>query len=150
MTAFSDAQQIDEKTALHTAARRFCEGRFSEWCESYRQLEARDGVRIEDKFKPGWEYSEGACEIFPRYRLDKAIRVEVERLTPKSFKNLEEMRSQLINACNVAEARLQAEFKNATAVTALRQESEDYRAYVTTLRGDDLYSVTPLPFRRVL
>lgn len=143
------SERMDAKTALHTAARRYCEERFSSWAETYNQLEAREDVK-ESKLRPGWDYTEEEYGIFPRYRLDKAIQIEVERLVPQSSKSLEELRSLLISACDVAEVRLHAEMKNATANKALREEADDYRAYIRVLRESDLANVGRLPHRRVL
>jgi len=142
--------RMDDKTALHTAARRYCEDRYSEWAQTYNELEAREKVQIENKFKPGWDYSEEAYGVFPRYRIDKAIRIEVERLAPESSNSLEELRSQLFSACDVAEARLHTELKNEIALKALREESEDYKTYIRILSEGDLLSIAPLPFRRVV
>jgi hypothetical protein len=141
---------MDDRTALHTAARRYCEDRHSEWAQAYNKLEARGKVQIENKFKPGWDYSEEAYGVFPRYRMDKAIRIEVERLAPESSNSFEEMRAQLLSACDIAEGRLHTELKNEIARKALREESEDYKTYIRMLNEGDLLSVAPLPFRRVL
>ncbi|HXN52243.1 MAG TPA: hypothetical protein VN943_09920 [Candidatus Acidoferrum sp.] len=141
---------MDNRNALHTAARRFCEDRFSDWTQAYAELEARENIQIENKFEPGWDYSEEAYGVFPRYRLDKAIRIEVERLDPQSSSSLEELRLQLISASDIAEARLHAEINNAIARKGLREEAEDYRTYIQTLSEIDLVSITPLPFRRVI
>ena len=143
-------EHTDDRTALHTAARRYCEERFSEWAQTYNELEARGNVRIEGKFKPGWDYSEEAYGVFPRYRVDKAIRIEVEMLAPESSNSLEELRSQLISASDIAEARLRTELKSEIARQALREEAEDYKTYIRILSGGDLLSIAPLPFRRVL
>jgi hypothetical protein len=142
--------RTDDRTALHTAARRYCEDRYSEWSQTYNELEARENVQIENKFKPGWDYSEEAYGVFPRYRIDKAVRIEVERLEPESFNSLEELRSHLINASDIAEERLRSELKNEIALEALREEAEDYKAYIRVLSERDLASIGPLPFRRVL
>jgi len=141
---------MDDRTALHTAARRYCEDRYSDWAQTYNELEARENVQIENKFKPGWDYSEEAYGVFPRYRMDKAIRIEVERLAPESSNSLEELRSRLISACEIAEARLRSELNNTIAREALREEAEDYKAYIRILSERDLANVVPLPFRRVL
>ncbi len=142
--------RMDVRTALHTAARRYCEDRYSDWAHTYNELETTENVQIENKFKPGWDYSEEAYGVFPRYRIDKAIRIEVERLLPESTNSLEELRSQLISACDIAEGRLRIELKNEIARKALREESEDYKTYVRILSEGDLLSIAPLPFRRVL
>jgi hypothetical protein len=140
---------MDDKTALHTAARRYCEDRYSDWAGAYNQLEARENL-IENKLKPGWDYSEEEYGIFPRYRIDKAIRIEVERLALELTNSLEELRSQLICACDIAEARLRSELNNTIAREALREEAEDYKAYIQVLSERDLASIVPLPFRRVI
>ena len=54
----------------------------SDWSQNYKDLQAKEKWQIEDSFTLGWQYSEDACRIFPRYRVDAAIQVEVERLTP--------------------------------------------------------------------
>ena len=118
--------------------------------ETYEQLEIKENVRIENKFTPGWDYSKEAYSVFPRYRIDKAIRIEVERLSPQSSKSLEEFRSQLIRACDIAEGRLRAELNNPIAQKALQDEAEDYKAYIRVLSENDLASIASLPFRRVL
>jgi hypothetical protein len=141
---------MNNKTALHTAARRYCQDRFHEWMESYKELQLKEKWKVENLFKPGWDYSEEAFGVFPRYRIDKAIRIEVERLAPESSNSLEELRSQLISACDIAEGRLRSELKNEIARKALREESEDYKTYIRILNEGDLLSVAPLPFRRVL
>lgn len=152
MTTFQRplSEHMDDKTALHTAARRYCEDRYSNWAQTYNELEARESVQIENKFKPGWDYSEEAYGVFPRYRIDKAIRIEVERLAPESSNSLEELRFRLISACDIAEGRLRTELKNEIARKALQEESEDYKTYIRILSTGDLRSVAPLPFRRVL
>ena len=141
---------MDDRTALHTAARRYCEDRYSDWAEAYSKLEGRKNARIEKKSELGWDYSEEAYSIFPRYRIDKGIRAEVERLVPQSSRNLEELRSHLIRACDIAEARLHAELDSTIARKALREECEDFKAYIRVLSKPDLANIAPLPFRRVL
>lgn len=149
-TASPGSEHIDNRTALHTAARRYCEGRYADWAQAYSELEARENVQIENKFKPGWDYSEEAYGIFPRYRFDKATRIEIERLVPHASRNLEELRSLLFRASDIAEERLRAELKNEVALSALTEESNDYKAYIRVLGEADLLYIAPLPFRRVV
>jgi hypothetical protein len=141
---------MDTKTALHTAARRFCEGRFSEWSHTYNELELKEKRELGDLFKPGWDYSEEAYQIFPRYRIDALIQAEGEKLVPDISGNLGVLRSQLIGACGLAEARLLEELTNAIARRAVREEAADFKAYVQVLEGRDLEEIIPLPYRRVL
>ncbi len=145
-----NSEHMDDKTALHTAARRYCEDRFSEWTQTYANLQAKENFQTENLFKPGWDYSEEAYGIFPRYRFDKVAKIEVERLVPHASKGLEELRSLLISASDIAEERLCAELKNEIALKVLREESDDYKTYIRVLSEADLFSIAPLPFRRVL
>ena len=141
---------MNSKTALHTAARAYCQERFREWMEAYKDLQIKEKWKVENLFKPGWDYSAEAYRIFPRYRIDADIQIEVESLMPDSCSTFEELRSQLVRACDVAEARLHAELNNSNAREALQEEAEDYRAYVQVLGESDLTNVAPLPFRRVI
>ena len=56
---------MDEKTALHTAARRYCQARFSEWVQVYEELQLKENWRVEKLFQPGWTYSDEAYKTFP-------------------------------------------------------------------------------------
>ena len=105
-------ERMDNKIALHTAARRYCEDRFSEWTQTYADLQAKEKFQTENLFKPGRDDSQEAYGIFPRYRFDKATMMEVERLVPHSSKSLEELRSQLIAASDIAESLFHAELNN--------------------------------------
>jgi hypothetical protein len=141
---------MDTKTALHTAARRFCQDRFSEWSQTYNELQLKEKREVGDLFKPGWDYSEEAYRIFPRYRIDALIQAEVEKLAPDSSGNLGVLRSQLMDACGLAEARLLEELTNTVARRAVREEAADFKAYVQVLEDRDLGDIAPLPHRRVL
>jgi len=81
-------------------------------------------------FKSGWRYSDEACRTFPRYRLDAAIQMEVERLTPDCEANLEQLRTRLVRACDVAEMRFQQELTNSLEREAIHEEAEDFRASI--------------------
>lgn len=141
---------MDETTALHTAARRYCEARFSEWVQVYDDLQHKETWQVENPFGPGWDYSEEAYRIFPRYRIAKNTLIEIERLAVESRMSLPEMREFLIAASTKAEVELQTEFTNEMAHAAIREEADDFRAYVEALTPTDLVQVEPLPHRRVL
>src|SRR5262245_42747747 len=141
---------MDENTALHTAARRFCQERFSYWIRIYEDLQRKENWQVQKLFEPGWDYSDEAYRTFPRYRIDKAIQIEVERLAFDSSTVLDELRTRLFKACDVAEARLETEFKEPIDLEALHEEGQDYRAYIQVLRANDLADVEPLAFRRVI
>src|SRR5579859_559002 len=141
---------MDETTAFHTAARRYCEARFSEWVRVYEDLQSKENWQVQNLFKPGWDYSEVAYKTFPRYRFAKNTRIEIERLHPDSRMNLPEIRDFLIAASAKAASELQNELKNRLAQEAIREEAEDFRVYVEALTSADLVHVEPLPHRRVL
>jgi hypothetical protein len=127
------SERMDNNITLHTAARRYCQDRFSEWTQTYADLQAKERFQTENLFKPGRDYAQEAYGIFPRYRFDKATMIEVERLVPHSSKSPEELRSQLIAASDIAESRLHAELNNEIARQALREELGDYKTYIRTL-----------------
>jgi hypothetical protein len=141
---------MDDKTALHTAARRYCRHRFSDWFQKYQGLQAKEKWQVKHLFQPGWDYSDEAYRTFPHYRVDKAIQVEVEKLRPDSSPTLDALRTELLNASDIAEAWLHAELQNSIAREALREEADDYRAYIQVLTPSDLGDIEALPFRRVL
>jgi TonB family protein len=85
---------MDDKTALHTAARRHCQERFSEWIKTYTDLQTGEEWQVENLFKPGWDYSRQAYRVFLRYRIDQAIQVEVQRLAPEASPSFEALRSR--------------------------------------------------------
>ncbi len=142
---------MDEQTALHTAARRYCRERFDEWARTYTDLERNGKAQVEKPSElPSWTYSDEAYRTFPRYRIAKDTQVEVERLVPATAASLDELRTALIVAAEKAHTGLQTELKNELAESALREELEGFRAFVMELMSDDLRQVKELPYRRVL
>lgn len=141
---------MDETTALHTAARRYCEERFSEWFQLYEDLQRKENWQVQNRLKPGWDYSQEAYRTFPRYRVAKNTRIEIERLRVDSRISLPEMRKLIIAASAKAENELKTELKNEVAHTVIREEAEDFRVYVEALTVIDLAQVEALPYRRVL
>jgi hypothetical protein len=141
---------MDQKNALHTAARRYCQARFSEWTRVYEDLQQEEKWRVEEMFQPGWTYSDEAYRTFPRYRIAKQTQVEIERLVPDSSASLSELRASLLDAATSAHAKLELELTNALARKALHEEAEDFKIYLKTLAPSDLASVESLPHRRVL
>jgi hypothetical protein len=141
---------MDARTALHTAARRFCESRFSEWIDAYSELQRKESYGVEDLFKRGWNYSDDAYRVFPRYRLDSLIQVEVEKLTPQEVQDIDCLRATLEAACTSAKKTLLAEFTEENARRAIQDEANDFEAYIKALTYSDLGKIQPLPYRRVL
>ncbi len=141
---------MKQNIAIHTAARRYCQERFDYWTRKYEDLQLNENWQIQKRFEPGWTYSEEAYRTFPRYRIDKAIQIEVERLTVNSGAVLDEMRAYLLRACDVAEKQLESELKDPIARKSLHEEGEDFRAYIRILQSNDLADFKSLPFRRVI
>lgn len=135
---------------LHTAARRYCEARFSEWTGIYEDLQRKENWRVEKLFQPGWDYSDEAYRTFPRYRLAKNTQIEIESMVVDSGTTLNETRMRLIDASEVAHASLRNELTNKLAREALRDEAGDFRVYLEALAPADLAQMEPLPYRRVL
>ena len=141
---------MDEAIALHTAARRYCQERFSQWAEIYADLQRKENWRVEKLFQPGWDYSDEAYRTFPRYRFAKSTQIEIERMLVDSGAKLDEMRMRLLAASDVAHGSLRNELTNKLAREALREEAADFAVYLSALRLADLAQVKPLPHSRVL
>src|ERR1051325_8100887 len=139
---------MDEKTALHTAARRFCEEQHSHCATQYMELEQTANSRGSRPFSADWKYSDESYRLFPRYRLDEAILVELERLTPAT---LGAPRTAVVEAGQRALSRLTFEFKEKpVARLALENEFAAYRSFIESQSTSELDAVSPLPYRRVL
>lgn len=99
----------------------------------------------------GKDYSKAAYSLFPRYRLDEAIEVEVERTTGQQFRSLEEARKLLLEAGHRAFSSLLQEFQRSPeACAAVTGEWKAFEAYLGGLDAVQLARIEPLPYRRVL
>ena len=131
--------------ALHTAARKFCANQHSRWSGEYMPLVESGQDRV------GSNYSKAAYSLFPRYRLDQAIEIEVERATGQQFRSLEEAGKLLLEAGHRAFSSLLQEFQRSTeACVALTDEWKAFEAYIGSLDEVQLARIEPLPYRRVL
>ena len=99
----------------------------------------------------GKQYSKTAYSLFPRYRLDEAIGIEVERITGDEFRSLEEARKLLLEAGRRALSSLFQEFQQSPeARVALTDEWKAFDSYISSLDPIQLAQIKPLPYRRVL
>ena len=99
----------------------------------------------------GKQYSKTAYSLFPRYRLDEAIGIEVERITGDEFRSLEEARKLLLEAGRRALSSLFQEFQQSPeARVALTDEWKAFDSYIGSLDPAQLAQIKPLPYRRVL
>jgi len=136
---------MDLPLALHTAARTFCANQHSHWSGEYMPLVNSGLDRV------GKHYSKAAYSLFPRYRLDEAIGVEVERITGDEFRSLEEARTILLEAGRRALSSLSQEFQQIPeARAAITDEWKAFDSYISTLDPIQLAQIKPLPYRRVL
>ncbi len=85
---------------LHTAARRYCIERGYFWRDEYSKLCDQD----RDREKDGYQYTDEAYDMFPRYNVLDAILIEVEKLNPEEFESLDQVENQLITAGLCAES----------------------------------------------
>jgi len=73
------------------------------------------------------DYTKAAYGLFPRYRLEEAIEIEVERLTGLESHSLEEARKLLLEAGGRALSSLIREFQRSSeACVALNDESKAF------------------------
>jgi hypothetical protein len=101
--------------------------------------------------RAGKQYSKAAYGLFPRYRLDEAIGIEVERITGGEFRSLEEARKLLLEAGSRALSSLSREFQQSPeASVALTDEWKAFDSYINSLDPIQLAQIKPLPYRRVL
>ena len=136
---------MDLPLALHTAARTFCANQHSHWWGEYMPLVKSGQDRV------GKQYSKTAYSLFPRYRLDEAIGIEVERITGDEFRSLEEARKLLLEAGRRALSSLFQEFQQSPeARVALTDEWKAFDSYISSLDPIQLAQIKPLPYRRVL
>jgi len=141
---------MDKKMALHSAARRFCEDRFGRWTERYGALCESGKGRVPHESDIGWDYSEEAYGVFPKYRLDEAIQIGLEKIIPQLAGSLEDLRSLFEATAQVAFKKLSAELTNPISQKALTSEIEEFLSYIHSLNDADLLAVRPLPHRRAL
>ncbi|MGA2103725.1 MAG: hypothetical protein ABSG34_21625 [Candidatus Sulfotelmatobacter sp.] len=136
---------MDLPIALHTAARAFCANQHFRWSAEYMPLVESGRDRV------GSDYSKAAYSLFPRYRLDEAIEVEVERITGHQFPSLEDARKLLLEGGNRAFSSLLQEFQRSPqACVALTDEWRAFEAHISGLDPVQLARIEALPYRRVL
>lgn len=101
--------------------------------------------------RAGKQYTKAAYSLFPRYRLDEAIAIEVERIAGDEFRSLEGARKLLREAGHRALSSLLQEFQQSPeARVALADEWKAFDSYVGSLDPIQLAQIKPLPYRRVL
>jgi hypothetical protein len=137
--------EMNLSLALHTAARRFCADQHVRWSVEYSRLSESGEDRA------GMSYTPGTYRLFPRYRLDEAIQLQVEKISGEELSSLEEDRGRILDAGRQAFKSLAREFEtHPVAIIALDEEWNAFDKYVSSLGIGQLQLIEPLPSRRVL
>lgn len=117
----------------------------SRWSVEYSRLTESGENRA------GTGYTPAAYRLFPRYRLDEAIQMQVEKISSENFASLEEARVLIHDAGHQALTELVREFdKYSDALIALDEEWNAFDKYISDLGTRQLELIEPLPSRRVL
>ena len=129
---------------LHTAIRRYCFERYAYWTSKYSELGRAGRDRM------GSRYTDEALSTFPRNNVLEAIRQELERYRPEDFSDLEEARAFFQLAAMQAENSFTKSHLDGVKSKAMAEEREVVANFIGNLSEEDLVSVEPLPYCRVL
>ncbi|MCA9051647.1 MAG: hypothetical protein KDA89_23075 [Planctomycetaceae bacterium] len=132
--------------SLHTAARQYCNEQFNYWAALYAAI-CRDG---RDRAADRYHYTPEALDVFPRYNLLKAIRIELERIDPYELDDLTDTRELIILAGTAADDDFTREPIGKIDAAAMANEREVFCDFIREPSDSDLQSVAPLPYQRVL
>ncbi len=132
--------------ALHTAARRYCNEQYNHWAAQYSEI-SRAG---RDRTADGYHYTPEALDVFPRYNVLNAIRVEIERIDSKELTDRNKTRDLIILAGTDADDDFTRKPIGEIDANAMANERKSFCAFICGLLDAELQSVQPLPFQRVL
>ncbi|EGO63400.1 hypothetical protein [Acetonema longum] len=128
---------------LHSAARKYCIERGHYWRKQYFKLIESDGSHNMGS------YSDDALKLFPRYNCLDAILIEVEKFTLEDFSSFLEAKELIILAGNTAESIFTRSL-NTLAKRVMQQEREAFCEFIHSLNQEQLETIEPLFYRRVL
>jgi len=128
---------IDQRVALHTAARRYCADQYAHWMRCY-------GERDFDITSPRAE------AIYPRYNVLAAILVDVGSVLPQEFATLDDLRAFLIAAGQTAEDAATRYAPDPLAERAMAEQRAAFGGFIERITLEGLRDVDPLPYRRSL
>ncbi|MDQ3062895.1 MAG: hypothetical protein M3R14_08560 [Acidobacteriota bacterium] len=129
---------------LQTEIRRYCINNSSRWTEKYYEL-ASNGTN-----RSGFGYTDEALYIFPRYMLLNAILVKVERYRPEDFPTLDEAKRFFRLVATETQSESTEPHDNKIERKAIDEERDAFCKFIEQLNKEDLSSVKPLFYRRVL
>jgi hypothetical protein len=136
---------MDDKIKnLHTAIRRYCIDYSSFYWGKYYEIVSAGTERS------GSGYTDEALYIFPRYNLLDAILIEVESYSSEDFQTLEEMKHFFCLIAIETENESTKPRDNEVERKAIDEERKALCKFIEQLTEQDLSSVEPLFYRRVL
>jgi hypothetical protein len=118
--------------------------RYDVWSTIYGELVQAGGDRN------GFEYTDAAYAIFPRYNLIQAVLDRVEALDPDALPPLEDLRLSLVQATEAAAPDSTGPMANAITLRAIAEERETLAQTIRKVGSTELAEVDPLPYRRTL
>jgi len=138
---------MDEKIALHTAARRYCMEQApalnplheEQWYRDRRWLRNRELLIA-------WSNARGTGN---QIELLGAILFQIERVLPDDFSSLNALRTFLLETDEAA----YNVFFTSDSLDDEREKNKEkvlFQTYIKSLTMNDLLAITPLPYRRVL
>ncbi len=114
------------------------------WSKKYSELLSEEKGRLMS------DYSDKALYTFPRYNVLNAILVETERFRPEEFESLEDARNFFKLIANEAQDIFTKPPNEKNSEKAMLEEREKLCKFIDKLKEQDLLSVEPLFYRRVL
>lgn len=136
---------MDEQTALYTAARRYCLERAPGLDPRQQERWYRDRRwRLDLELRQVWDMARGTDE---QLEVLGEILFRIEQVSADEFSDSESLRSFLI------ETGRTVPYEQHSASMPAEEDEQERRLfcrYIEHLSDDDLASVTPLPYRRVL
>jgi hypothetical protein len=118
--------------------------RYSYWTGKYAELSAAG------KGRAGYGYTDEALRTFPRYNVLKAILFEIERYRPEEFGTFDEAKHFFRLVAAQAENIFTRPPKGDLERKAMSEERETLSRFIDELTEDNLSTVEPLFYRRVL
>lgn len=129
---------------LHTAARRYLIDRYRGWIDTYSRVP--NSGRAAD----GYHYRDDAKDVFPRYNVLDAIRVEVERLDPDDLPDLDTVVELLTHAGYYGDSVMTTGVSGDIEARAMNNERERFIAWVESSAQEVPEYGEALPYRRAL
>ena len=129
---------MDEKTALHTAARRYCMERIERGDAWYRRV--KDPKDLPPEGQHDITLSTVPMGILP----------EIESVVVDDFATTNDLRAFLLTCARTAPVYVPTAGSTPERDQMISDERERFGSYLATLSPQELQRVPPLPYRRIL